>query len=149
MTMKEKRGARLLHSWGELSFGSFTTIAGQVALLWCISWIGHAVVAYLHLPLPGNVAGMLLTFAALTSGILPLRFVDKGGGLLVRNLPLFFVPLAVGFMTEGPLLAAHGFAIVTTLVGSAVVGLTVTGRVAQLVTRMQGKPIAPTGNNHV
>jgi len=139
----------LLQSRGALLLRSFATIAAQVALLWCISWAGHEVVAHLHLPLPGNVAGMLLTFAALTSGVLPQRFVEEGGGLLVRNLPLFFVPLAVGFMTQGPLLAAHGFAIVATLVGSAAVGFAVTGRVAQLVTRLQGKIAIPTRSHHV
>ncbi|MEP6943618.1 MAG: CidA/LrgA family protein, partial [Betaproteobacteria bacterium] len=78
---------------------SFATIAAQIALLWLMSWVGHEIVGRLHLPLPGNVAGMLITFAALTSGILPSRFVEEGGMLLVRNLPLFFVPLAVGFVT--------------------------------------------------
>ena len=128
---------------------SFATIAAQIALLWFISQAGHEIVVYLHLPLPGNVAGMLLTFAALTSGLLPLRLVEEGGGLLVRNLPLFFVPLAVGFVTRGPLLAAHGFAIVATLVVSAAVGFAVTGRVAQLVTRLQGKATVTARSNHV
>jgi holin-like protein len=112
-------------------------IAAQVALLWLLSRIGHEVVTRLQLPLPGNVAGLLLTFLALTCGVLPLRFVERGAGLLVRNLPLFFVPLAVGFVTQGHLLAAHGFAILATLIGSSAVGFAVTGRVAQFVTRWQ------------
>jgi holin-like protein len=126
----------------------FATIAAQIALLWFMSWAGHEIVMRLHLPLPGNVAGMLLTFAALTSGVLPMRFVEEGGVLVVRNLPLFFVPLAVGFVTQGPLLAAHGVGIVATLVGSAAVGFAVTGRVAQLVTRLQGKSTMPKRNQH-
>ncbi len=128
---------------------SFATIVAQVVLLWLMSWAGHEIVMRLRLPLPGNVAGMLLTFAALTSGILPLRVVEEGGVLLVRNLPLFFVPLAVGFVTQGPLLAAHGFGIVATLVGSAAIGFAVTGRVAQLVTRLQGKSTVHIGSHHV
>jgi holin-like protein len=139
----------LLQSRGETLLRSFATIAAQIALLWFMSWAGHEIVVRLYLPLPGNVAGMLLTFAALTSGVLPLRLVDEGGGLLVRNLPLFFVPLAVGFVTQGPLLAAQGFAIVATLVGSAAVGFAVTGRVAQLVNRLQGKATVTTRNHHV
>jgi len=114
----------------------FAAIAAQVALLWFMSWVGHEIVALLHLPLPGNVAGLLLTFLALLCGVLPLRFVEQGAGLLVRNLPLFFVPLAVGFMTQGHLLAAHGFAILGALIGSAAVGFAVTGRVAQFVTQL-------------
>jgi holin-like protein len=127
----------------------FAATSAQVALLWLMSRAGHEIVALVHLPLPGNVAGMLLTFAALTSGILPLRFVEQGAGLLVRNLPLFFVPLAVGFVTQGQLLAEHGFAIVATLLGSAFVGFAVTGRVAQLVTRLQGKATTAIRSSHV
>lgn len=74
------------------------TVAVQVALLSAMSRLGHEIVVLLHLPLPGNVAGMLLTFAALSCGLLPLRYVEQGAGLLVLNLPLFFVRPAVGFM---------------------------------------------------
>lgn len=138
----------LLQIRGALLLRSFATVAAQIALLWFMSWAGHEIVVRLHLPLPGNVAGMLLTFVVLTSGILPLRFVEEGGMLLVRNLPLFFVPLAVGFVKQGPLLAAHGFGIVATLVGSAAIGFAVTGRVSQLVTRLQAKSTMPIRNHH-
>ncbi len=118
-------------------FRRFAGIAAQVALLWLMSWVGHEIVAIFHLPLPGNVAGLLFTFLALLCGALPLRFVEQGAGLLVRNLPLFFVPLAVGFVTQGQLLAAHGIAILATLIGSAAIGFAITGRVAQLVIHLQ------------
>jgi len=106
-------------------------VAAQVSLLWVASYVGHEAVKLGHLPLPGNVAGLLVMFAALSCGVLPLRFVEEGAGLLVRNLPLFFVPMAVGFLTQGHLLATHGVAIAVALVGSAAFGFAVTGRVAQ------------------
>ena len=135
-------------SRSQLILRHVAAIAAQVALLWSFSWVGHGVVALLHLPLPGNVAGLLLTFVALWCGVLPLRIVEQGAGLLVRNLPLFFVPLAVGFVTQGHLLAAHGLAILATLVGSAAVGFAVTGRVAQLVTGLQGNATIATRRSH-
>jgi holin-like protein len=135
-------------SRSQLMLCQFAVFAAQVALLWCLSWGGHEIVALLHLPLPGNVAGLLLTFVALSCGVLPLRFVEQGAGLLVRNLPLFFVPLAVGFITQGHLLAAHGLAILATLIGSAALGFAVTGRVAQLVTELQGNATIATRRSH-
>ena len=116
----------------------FAAVTAQVGLLWFMSWLGHQSVAFLHLPMPGNVARLLLTFLALTARVLPLRVLEPGAGLLVRNLPVFFVPLAVGFVTEGRLLAAHGFAIMATLIVSAAIGFAVTGRMAQLVSTLQG-----------
>jgi holin-like protein len=123
-------------------------VAAQVSLLWAFSWVGHEITSLLHVPLPGGVAGLLLTFAALASGVLPLRFIEQGAGLLVRNLPLFFVPLAVGFIDQGQLVAVQGVAIVATLVGSAAVGFAVTGRVAQFVTRLQSISLSATGSSH-
>ena len=130
-------------------FRQIAVTSAQVALLWLLSWMGHEIVALLHLPLPGNVAGLLLTFVALSCGVLPLRFVEQGAGLLVRNLPLFFVPLAVGFVTQHELLAAHGLAIVAALIGSAAIGFAVTGRVAQVVSRLQGKATVAIRSHHV
>ena len=109
------------------------TLIPQIALLWVASDVGHEAVEFAHLPLPGNVAGMLVMFVALSCGVLPLRFVEEGAGLLVRNLPLFFVPMAVGFLTQGHLLATHGVAIAVALIGSLALGFAVTGRVAQYV----------------
>ena len=122
----------------EIRIRRFAAVASQVGLLWFMSWLGHQIVAFLHLPLPGNVAGLVLTFMALTGGVLPLRYVEPAAGHLVRNLPMFFVPLATGFVAQGHLIAAHGFAVLAILVASAAVGFAVTGRVAQLVTGLQG-----------
>jgi putative effector of murein hydrolase LrgA (UPF0299 family) len=92
--VRELRGTPMLHQ--------IAATSAQVALLWLMSLTGHEIVALIHLP---------------------LRFVEQGAGLLVRNLPLFFVPLAVGFA--------------------------VTGRVAQLVTSLQGKAAIAIRSSHV
>jgi holin-like protein len=79
---------------------------------------------------------------------LPLRFVERGASLLIRNLPLFFVPLAAGFIDHRQLLAAHGVAIAISLVASAAIGFAVTGRVAQFICRLQHLPISATRSIH-
>lgn len=124
------------------------TLIAQVSLLWAASFVGHEVVELAHLPLPGCVAGLLVMFAALSSGVIPLRFVEQGADLLVRNLPLFFVPLAVGFVTQGRLLATHGVPIFVALVASAALGFAVTGRIAQCVIERQGKSAPTTWRTH-
>jgi holin-like protein len=123
-------------------------VVAQVSLLWVASFVGHEAVELAHIPLPGCVAGMLVMFAALSSGVLPLRFVEQGAGLLIRNLPLFFVPMAVGFVNQGHLLAAHGVAIFVALVASAAIGFAVTGRVAQYVIGRQTGSSRDTWRTH-
>ena len=150
-------GARITEATGSRGFAARTQVflrrilvtTGQVSLLWFFSWIGHEVVTLFHLPLPGNVAGLMLMFVALLCGVVPLRFVEQGAALLLGYLPLFFVPLAVGLGTMGQLMASSGLAILLTLTGSAAVGFAVTGRIAQHVAKLQGKGLAVTRRSNV
>ena len=105
----------------------------QIALLAAMSWIGHALVDHLHLPLSGNLAGMLLTFLSLQLGVLRLEHVEAGGALLMRHLPLLFIPLVVAVGGLGAAIASEGAAIVVTLVVSGAVGFAVAGRTAQVL----------------
>jgi putative effector of murein hydrolase LrgA (UPF0299 family) len=52
----------------EITGRRFAAVTAQVGLLWFMSWLGQQTVAVLHLPMPGNVAGLLPTFLALTAG---------------------------------------------------------------------------------
>ncbi len=121
----------------------------QVSLLWCVSWIGHELVEILRLPLPGNVAGLLLMFVALLAGVVPLRLVERGAGLLVGQMPLFFVPIAAGVMSLGPLLPQSGWAVLVVLALSTANGFVVTGHVSQVVAAAPSRSnLAPTKAAH-
>lgn len=108
--------------------------------LWTINKGGYAVVALLHVPLPGNVAGMLLLFALLCSRIVPVRLFERSSTLLSRHLPFFFVPIAVGLMDFGGMVVSQGWMLLLVLVASAAVGLCLTGWLAQLLSRLKAQP---------
>lgn len=118
--------------------GAAALLVLQLAVLWACSQAGHALVELLRLPLPGNVVGLLLLFAALHLGVLPLRAVEAAGGLLLRHLSLLFIPYAVGIGEFAPYIAAHGIAMAAVLVLSAGVGFAVTGRVAEAGLSLAG-----------
>jgi holin-like protein len=110
----------------------------QIAAFVLISKAGYAFVDALQLPLPGNLAGMLMLFALLTSGVIRLEWVEAGASLLVRHLAFFFIPTAVGLMAFGDLFVSHGVAIVVTLIVSAAIGIWVAGLTSQVLTRWRG-----------
>jgi holin-like protein len=116
-------------------------IAIQIAALLLISEAGSAFVGVLQLPLPGNLVGMLLLFALLTSGVIRLEWVEAGASLLVRHLAVFFIPIAVGLMVFGDLFVRNGVAIVVTLIVSAAIGIWVAGLTSQVLTRRRGRHI--------
>lgn len=57
---------------------------------------GEALVAALHSPIPGPVAGMLLLWLGLALRGGPSAELDEVGSGLIRYLSLFFLPAGVG-----------------------------------------------------
>ena len=51
-------------------------------------------------PIPGGVLGAIVLAALLLSDVLPLRWLEEGADLLLKNLGLFFVPAAVVAMQQ-------------------------------------------------
>ena len=90
-------------------------------------------------PIPGGVLGLLLFYGALLSGVLKLRWVERGAGLLLLHMVLLFVPLTVGLMDLGPLLSRQAVAILVSLVVSFLAVLLTTG----LLARRLLEPAAP------
>ena len=109
-------------------------ISGFVALLGC-QLAGEALARALGLPVPGPVVGLVLLFvgleAAAATGKTDRERVDRTGvGLvaagLLSNLALLFVPAGAGVVQNLDLLAEHGVALATILVGSTVLTMIAT-----------------------
>jgi holin-like protein len=108
-----------------------TKVGVQVVVLWVIFALSNAVVADHELGIPGNIVGFVLLFVLLGSGIVKERWVSAGAALLTRHLAFFFIPITVGLMGLKDIFAAHGAAIVITLVISAALGICVAGLSSQ------------------
>lgn len=108
-------------------------MAVQVGGLWLISagcnWLAQSY----HLPIPGNVIGLIVLFLALMTGVVKLSWFDTGGGILTKHLAFFFIPITVGLMGFGSTFATAGIALAATLVLSGVVGLLAAAYTAQLL----------------
>jgi holin-like protein len=94
-------------------------------------------------PIPGGVLGLLLFYAAMLSGILKLRWVDRAAGLLLRHMVLLFVPLTVGLMDLGPVLSRQALAILASLVISFLAVLLTTGLLARWMLEPAITPAEP------
>jgi holin-like protein len=105
--------------------------AAQLALLYLLLVAGSAVSEILPLPLPGSLVGLLLLLALLGLGVIRLRDVEDTASILVQHLNLFFIPLVVGMVAWGGLIATRGVALAVCLVGSVVVGLIAAGVAGQ------------------
>lgn len=114
-------------------------IAAQIAVLWGFSVIGNLVVTVLHVPLPGNVVGMALFFAALAAGLVKERWFARSGSFLTKHIAFFFIPLVVGIVDYAPLVARSGVPIVVALVTSTAIGIVVTSSIAERLVRTSAR----------
>ena len=108
-------------------------LLAQLVGLLILNQAGYAVASALHLPLPGNLVGMLLLLALLVTGALPLRWIEGSAALLTRHLAFFFIPITVGLIGFADLFLETGPAILMTLVLSAAAGICVVGLSAQML----------------
>jgi holin-like protein len=117
-------------------------LVAQLAALLVLNQLGYAVAAALHLPLPGNLLGMLFLFALLATGVVPVTWVEASSSLLVRHLAFFFIPITVGLMGLGDVFLANGPAILVTLLVSAVLGICVAGLSSQRLASRRQRTLA-------
>jgi holin-like protein len=111
----------------------------QIFLLWLIYQLGNLITSSLHIPLPGNVVGMLLLLALLTTGIVPVKWIKEGADLLLKHLAFFFIPIAVGLMAWGNLFATKGIWLFLALTISAFLSIPITGFVTQFLSRRENQ----------
>jgi len=104
---------------------------GQLALLIVIYQVGNLVVRWTGLPIPGNVVGILLLYALLNLGLIPLEYVQDAADFLLRHLVFFFIPVAVDLMNWGGVFYRYGLMLALAIITSTVLTFLGTGFIAQ------------------
>lgn len=100
-------------------------------VLLAFQWIGEALSALLHLPIPGAVVGMVLLFLALLAYGRAPGSLQNASQTLLGNLGLLFVPAAVGALLKLSGLLDQAFAFLILIVVSTLVTLAVTAGLMQ------------------
>ncbi|MBO0958380.1 CidA/LrgA family protein [Neobacillus sp. MM2021_6] len=105
----------------------------QLVILIVIYQLGNWVVRFFHLPIPGNVIGIVFLFVLLWLGVIKLEQIECVSAWLLKHLGFFFIPISVGLMTLGDIFAAKGLLLLVILIFSAFIGLLSAGKVTQTV----------------
>jgi holin-like protein len=117
----------------------------QITGLILINKAGFYIVELFELRIPGNVLGMIILFVLLWTRVVRLEWFASAGDFLVKHLSFFFVPISVGLMTLGGLIAENGIQLAVILVLSAIIGMVFAGGTSHvLIKRKEGKE---TGNS--
>lgn len=100
--------------------------------LCALQWLGDAIVARAHWPVPGSLVGLLMLLGLLTlRGSVP-QSVDAVTQPLLRHLMLLLIPSVASVVVYGGLIAAGA----ATFVAAAVVGTALTSLATALTLRL-------------
>ncbi|WP_243314845.1 CidA/LrgA family protein [Geothrix paludis] len=106
-------------------------ILGQLLLLALIYLLGNQVARLAHLPVPGNVVGIILLYLLLNLGVVRLEHVQEAADFLLRHLVFFFIPVAVDLMNWGGVFYRYGLALALAIVLSTALTFLGAGAIAQ------------------
>lgn len=94
--------------------------------LFAFQLLGELLVQWLHLPLPGALAGMLLLLAALLAyGRVP-DALERMAGSLLQNMMLLFIPAIAGVMLHFERIAREWLPFLVAGIAGAAITLAVT-----------------------
>ncbi|MDD3168174.1 MAG: CidA/LrgA family protein [Eubacteriales bacterium] len=111
-------------------------ILKQLFLILSALFLGYALSLTVHLPIPANVIGFALLFAAICVGIVKLCHVDKVSDFIIKYLAVFFITPTVGIMQYFDLIGEQFIHIVVPLLASILIGFFVAAKVTELFIRL-------------
>jgi holin-like protein len=95
-----------------------------------------------HLPLSGPVLGMALLTVALALRGRTSAGLARVSNLLLKAMPLFFIPAGVGVMVLSEQFRASWLPISAALLGSTLLAMATTAMVMKAVARLLARPIS-------
>ncbi len=129
-----------------MSARTWATTALQVLAIAALWLACDAAVRRWALPCPPGVLGLGLVLLCLCSGVLPLRAVAAGAGVVLGDMLLFFVPPLLAISKHGELLSLLGLKVALCMATAALLVMAAVGTVvARLAAweRRRAHPDAP------
>ncbi|MBB6674425.1 CidA/LrgA family protein [Cohnella nanjingensis] len=105
------------------------------AILLLFNLAGLAGHQLLHIPLPGNVLGMLLLLLSLLAGWVKLAWIEASAQFLLKHMLIFFAPTIVGVIVYFGQIGQQWLPIVANLFVSTAIVLALTGWVTAKLAR--------------
>lgn len=102
-------------------------------ILYFLFFLGSWIQETLNLFIPGSIIGLILLFFLLTTGIVKEQWIENGSLLLIRYLPLLFLPVTVGIINFPELFNVKGILLVVVTVVSTCIVMIGTGWISQLL----------------
>jgi holin-like protein len=123
--------------FGLMKVKSILRTIAQIVFFVLLAQGSDALVAWLHIPIPGTIVGIIVLFALLQLGVIQLHWIDQGATWLLAQMLLFFIPSTVGIIDYGSLVARSGIPILLTILISLIAVMLCSGFLGQYISKRQ------------
>ena len=110
-------------------------LISEIAVLLAIYFVGCQIAAWLQVPIPGGVMGMILLLLAFALGWVKPATLQLGAGVLMAEMLLFFIPALMSLLDHGALVRDEGWRILLVIGVSALLVMIVTAFTVEAVCR--------------
>ena len=89
-------------------------LRGFLLILLFLSF-GKLISAYLPIPFPASIIGLILLFIALSTSLVKVEWITMSGNFILKYMALLFIPIGVGLLNYFDLIISHWLVIVFSL----------------------------------
>ena len=97
--------------------------------------VGEFFSTSLHLPIPGNILGMIILFILLYTKVVKVDNISTVTNFLLDHLAFFFIPAGVGLMNSMGIIKSTWWQLLVVCLSTTVIIIGVTGIVVQLISK--------------
>ena len=113
---------------------SFNFIRGFLLILVFLA-VGKLISAYLPLPFPASIIGLILLFSSLSLGLVKVEWIQLTGHFILKYMALLFIPIGVGLINHFELIASHWFVILFSIFFTSLLIMLLVGHFFQFINK--------------
>ena len=93
--------------------------------------------AYLPVPFPASIIGLILLFIALSMSLIKVEWITMSGELILKYMALLFIPIGVGLLNYFDLIITHWLAIICSLLFTTLFIMFIVGHFFQFIDKKE------------
>ena len=97
--------------------------------------VGELLSTSLHLPIPGNILGMVILFILLFTKIVKVENISNVTNFLLDHLAFFFIPAGVGLMASLGIIKSTWWQLLIVCLLTTTIIIGVTGIIVQAISK--------------
>ena len=107
----------------------------EALIIFGIYLLGELLSSLLHLPIPGNILGMVILFILLCTKVVKVDNISNVTNFLLDHLSFFFIPAGVGLMASIGIIKSTWWQILVVCIATTIIVMGATGIIVQTISR--------------